>query len=167
MPDMRQHSHCSYCGRPFASQRTWPRHCAHCGNRTYRNPLPVSVVLLPVAGGLLTVRRNRDPGRGQLALPGGFVELPETWQEASTRELLEETGVPISAESIELFRVYSAPDGTILIFGLAPRWIGPLPPFHANGESSERVIVRQPCPLAFSLHTRIVEEYFAEKSPQD
>lgn len=161
---MRQHSHCSYCGHPFASQQSWPRQCAHCGNRTYRNPLPVSVVLLPVAGGLLAVRRDRDPGRGQLALPGGFIELPETWQEAGVRELREETAVTVSAEDIALFRVYSAPDGTILIFGLAPRWVGSLPPFDPNSESSDREIITQPCPLAFSLHTRAVEEYFAAKS---
>lgn len=164
---MKQHSHCSYCGRPFAAEQSWPRQCANCGNRAYRNPLPVGVILLPVGDGLLVVRRNIDPGRGRLALPGGFIELPETWQEAGARELLEETGIPISAEDVELFRVYSAPDDTILIFGLAPQWIGPLPPFDANGESSERVIVTQPCPLAFSLHTRVVDEYFAEKSPQN
>lgn len=163
MQALEQHSHCSFCGYSFGLQQDWPRHCVHCGNRTYRNPLPVSVVLLPVDEGLLTVKRNLDPGRGQLALPGGYIELPETWQEAGARELREETGVSVSAVAIELFRVYSAPDGTLLVFGIAPRWRDPLPPFQADDESSERIIIAEPRPLAFSLHTRAVAEYFAEQ----
>src|SRR5690606_33625987 len=55
-------SHCSYCGRPFRPDAPWPRICTHCGRTTYRNPLPVAVVLLPIDDeGLLVVRRNIDP----------------------------------------------------------------------------------------------------------
>lgn len=128
---------------------------------SYRNPLPVAVTLLPVGGGLLVVRRGREPGRGRLALPGGFVELPETWQEAGARELQEETGVPVGPEAIGLYRVYSTPDGTILIFGLAPPWQGQLPPFTPHSESADRLVLHEPQPMAFPLHTRVVEEYFA------
>ena len=165
MSELRPHSHCSYCGHPFASEQDWPRRCRQCGKRTYRNPLPVSVVLLPVEDGLLAVRRVLDPGRGQLALPGGFIELPESWQEAGARELFEETGVTIDPQTLEPFRVYSAPDGTLLVFGLAPRWQGPLPPFTPGEESSERFVIHEPLPMAFSLHTRVAREYFLD-SPQ-
>ncbi|HZD11658.1 MAG TPA: NUDIX domain-containing protein [Candidatus Binatia bacterium] len=127
---------------------------------TYRNPLPVSIVLLPVEDGLLAVRRDIDPGRGKLALPGGFIELPESWQEAGARELREETGLAIDARGLSSFRVYSAPDGTLLIFGLASPWSGSLPPFNGAEESSERLIIRHTVPMAFSLHTRVVREYF-------
>lgn len=132
---------------------------------TYRNPLPVSVVLLPVADGLLVVRRAIDPGRGQLALPGGFIEIPESWQEAGARELFEETGIRIDPQSLELFDVRSAPDGTLLVFGLAPPYEAPLPSFELGAESSERLIIHQAEPLAFSLHTRVVRDYFQGKGP--
>lgn len=158
-----QYSHCSYCGHPFAADQDWPRSCRQCGNRSYLNPLPVSVVLLPVEQGLLAVRRDLDPGRGELALPGGFIELPETWQEAGARELKEETGVEVDAHLLSAFRVYSAPDGTLLVFGLAPPWRKPLPPFESDGENTERVVICEPCTMAFSLHTLVVEEYFSEK----
>ncbi|NCC30711.1 MAG: NUDIX hydrolase, partial [Chloroflexia bacterium] len=26
----RQHSYCSFCGRPFLDGQRWPRVCAHC-----------------------------------------------------------------------------------------------------------------------------------------
>jgi hypothetical protein len=70
-----QHSHCSYCGHPFEADQAWPRLCAACGNTSFVNPLPVSVVLLPVDDGLLTVRRNIAPQIGQLALPGGHTRI--------------------------------------------------------------------------------------------
>lgn len=33
------------------------------------------------------------PGKGQLAFPGGFVNLNETWDNAVVRELIEETKI--------------------------------------------------------------------------
>jgi ADP-ribose pyrophosphatase YjhB (NUDIX family) len=124
----------------------------------------VSVVLLPVDDGLLVVRRAIAPGRGKLALPGGFIELEESWQEAGARELFEETGIRIDPQLLSPFAVHSAPDGTILIFGLAPPWIGPLPPFTSDDESSARLVIRQAQPMAFSLHTRVVRDYFGQRS---
>lgn len=42
---------------------------------------------------LLLVRRDRAPGAGTWAVPGGRVEVGETLAEAVTRELREETGI--------------------------------------------------------------------------
>lgn len=163
-PAYQKGSHCSTCGAPFLAGQPWPRLCARCGQWSYRNPLPVTVVLLPVGDGVLAVRRAHMPGNGELALPGGFIELPESWQEAGARELLEETGVAISPGSLTVYRVYSAPDGTLLIFALAPpHSADELPPFSPSPEASERVILTAPAQMAFSLHTRVLGEYFSER----
>jgi ADP-ribose pyrophosphatase YjhB (NUDIX family) len=161
----RKDTYCSYCGHRFADNQAWPRQCAHCGEITYRNPLPVSVVLLPVADGLLTVRRTIDPGKGQLALPGGFIERGESWQEAAARELLEETGIHVDKGMIKAYWVRSAPDGTLLVFGLAPA-LAPaaLPVEVPHGEVSELYLLRESAPLAFSLHTQVVAAYFAARA---
>ncbi|GAA2124334.1 NUDIX hydrolase [Glycomyces algeriensis] len=59
---------------------------------------------------VLLIRRANDPFRGQLALPGGFVEADETVEQAAARELFEETGVPKSASRLDTIGVYSRPD---------------------------------------------------------
>lgn len=158
-------SYCSYCGHPFRPDAPWPRTCTHCGRTTYRNPLPVAVVLLPIDDeGLLVVRRDIDPGRGLLALPGGFIELGETWQEAAVRELFEETGITIQPDTLRPFHVASAPDGTLLVFGLAPPYpAADLPPFTPRPECSERLIIRDATNFAFSLHAEAVHLFLENR----
>jgi ADP-ribose pyrophosphatase len=48
-------------------------------------------------GKILLVKRARDPGRGLWAIPGGRLEYGETLQQATEREILEETGITIRA----------------------------------------------------------------------
>lgn len=45
------------------------------------------------SGHVLLVRRAGLPGRGRLAMPGGFLEQKETLLESCTREIHEETGL--------------------------------------------------------------------------
>lgn len=159
----RKNSHCSYCGAAFEGG-PWPRRCAACDRVSYVNPVPVTVVLLPVDDGLLLVRRDFGATKGKLALPGGFVNAGETWQQAGAREVFEETGVRIEPEELELFRVVSAPDDTMLVFAVA-RPIGAvdLPTFIPNEEVSECAICSGPTDLAFPIHTRVAAEYFASR----
>lgn len=56
---------------------------------------------------VLLIQRGNDPFEGAWALPGGFVEVGETVEEACNRELQEETG--ISGRLIGLIGVYSDP----------------------------------------------------------
>jgi ADP-ribose pyrophosphatase YjhB (NUDIX family) len=156
-------SHCSYCGQPFAPDQPWPRHCAACGQVTYRNPTPVAVVLLPVDSGLVVIRRGsgNERGVGQLGLPGGYLDYNETWQAGAARELFEETGLTIEPEELREVRVLSGGHATVLIFGLArPRALAELPPFQPNSEATERLIISRPVPLTFDTHTLVVREYF-------
>ena len=155
-----KNAHCSYCGAMFADA-AWPRRCASCGSVSYLNPIPVTVVLLPVDDGLLLVRRNFGAAKGRLALPGGFVNTGESWQQAGARELLEETGIAVAPEDLSLFGVESAPDDTLLVFAVAPRLASPrLAPFAPNDEVSERVVCDAPEELAFPLHTAAMRAWF-------
>ncbi len=158
-----QHSYCSYCGQRYQPDQPWPRYCVACGNTSYLNPLPVAVVLQPVDEGLLLIRRGIDPHKGRLALPGGFIAIDETWQEAGARELHEETGLIIDPRNIQEFQVRSAEDGTLLIFGLAaPTASRDLPEFVPTVEAAERIVVRHPpARMAFRLHQEAVAEYFS------
>lgn len=156
-----RNSHCSFCGEPYAPEAPWPRACAACGQITYRNPVPVAITLVPVDGGLLVVRRAIEPGRGKLALPGGYINYGEGWQAAGAREVQEETGVNLDPERIREFAVHSAPDGALLVFGLAAALRRQdLAPFKLDAETLEVLVIDRPQELAFSLHTAMVEAYF-------
>jgi ADP-ribose pyrophosphatase YjhB (NUDIX family) len=165
MTGRKKNSFCSYCGGAFSEGQPWPRTCLPCGNISYLNPAPVAVTLLPVDGGLLCVRRTIEPGYGKLALPGGYLEVGETWQAGCVRELLEETGIRITVEEVRLFALHSAAsEGLLLVFGLAsPRRFEDLAAFVANEEVSETVVIPGPVGLAFPLHNRVVGDYFSEQ----
>ena len=129
---------------------------------TYRNPVPVAVAVVPVGEeGLLAVRRAIPPVG--LALPGGYVELGERWQDACARELREETGVEVDPEAIREIRVLSAPDGTLLVFGRTPPVDrAALGAFRASDEASGVEVLAGPREdLVFPLHAQVVREHFS------
>lgn len=162
MPPVKN-SHCSWCGTRFADGPTWPKSCTGCGKTTWLNPLPVAVLVLPVDDGVLLIRRGIEPNKGKLAFPGGFIELEEAWQDAAARELREETGIDVPGSEVRDHRVLSAPDGTVLIFGVASRRSrADLPPFRPTNETTELVIATKPEPLAFPLHERVLRDWFVK-----
>src|SRR5215467_2869257 len=67
--------------------------------------LTVDCVVIDGAGRLLLIRRKNPPYAGKYALPGGFVDVGETVEDACRRELMEETG--IKAGRLALIGVYS------------------------------------------------------------
>ncbi|SFM88324.1 NUDIX domain-containing protein [Methanolobus profundi] len=56
---------------------------------------------------IVLIERKNPPFRGKFALPGGFVDIGETTEEAVAREVMEETGLTI--EIVKLLGVYSEP----------------------------------------------------------
>lgn len=162
MPE--KNSHCSFCGARLPAAGAWPKQCSVCGNKIYLNPLPVVVVLLPMGSGLVVIRRNIDPSKGTLTLPGGYLDRGETWQEGACRELLEETGIGIKGSEIRLYDVQNGLDDTLVIFGLAePQPAAALRPFNSE-ETQEVVLIERPIELGFPMHTEVVKRYFAERA---
>jgi len=157
-----KNSCCSYCGTAFPVGDLWPMACRECGNTSYLNPIPVVVLLVPVGNGLVVARRNIEPQKGTLVLPGGYLDLGETWQEGAARELLEETGIPVSPEEITLYDVSNGLDNTLVISGLAakqPRSC--MKPF-SSPETQEIDLIEEPIELGFPLHNLLIRRYFTE-----
>ncbi len=68
--------------------------------------LTVDAVII-LNGKIVLIKRRNPPYQGNFALPGGFVEIGETTEEATVREVHEETG--LSIKIIKLLGVYSDP----------------------------------------------------------
>lgn len=80
---------------------------------TYDYPRPmvtVDAVVFAMRDGaleVLLIERKNPPFQGTWALPGGFVEMDETLEEAVARELEEETGV--RGVHLEQFHTFGDP----------------------------------------------------------
>ena len=72
----------------------------------YKNPVPAVDLIIEIKGkGLVLIeRRNPPPG---WALPGGFVEVGESLEQAAIREAKEETCLDV--ELLGQFHTYSDP----------------------------------------------------------
>ena len=79
---------------------------------TYQYPRPavtadVAVLRMEGVPEILLVQRKDSPFKEMWALPGGFMEMDETLEEAARRELLEETSV--QAGELLRFDTYDKP----------------------------------------------------------
>ncbi|WP_441248683.1 NUDIX domain-containing protein [Kitasatospora sp. McL0602] len=162
------HSHCHHCGTPYPPGTLgWPRTCTGCAAISYRNPLPVVVVLQPVllpAGEqqLLVIRRTIEPGYGRLALPGGYIDYGESWQQGGARELREETGIEADPADLTLVSTDSdAAGGFLCLFGLLPaRELATLPPSVPTDETDGWLLATRDTQLAFPFHTRVAHSWY-------
>jgi 8-oxo-dGTP diphosphatase len=126
--------------------------------RHYRNPLPAVDVIIERPGGVVLIKRSREPYGW--ALPGGFVEEGETVEEAAVREASEETSLAL--ELIEQFAVYSDPKRdprghTVSIVFIA-RAEGALKASDDAAEAGIFPVSRLPSPLCFD-HPRILDDF--------
>lgn len=96
--------YCPKCGsRHFGEHNEKSKHCDDCGFTYYYNASAATVALIfNERNELLVCRRAKEPAKGTLDLPGGFLDLFETAEEGVAREVREETGMHV-AEARYLF----------------------------------------------------------------
>ena len=120
--------------------------------------LTVDVIIrMPDDGVVLVRRRNRPQG---WALPGGFVDVGETLEEAAVREAREETGLEVELEG--QFHAYSDPGRdprghTVSMVFLGRAAGGPRGASDA-AEARAFPLEELPEPLVFD-HADILEDY--------
>ena len=88
---------CPKCGsKNFLINSNYSKKCLDCSFEYFKNPIiGVAVLVYNESGKILCLQRERNPGKGLLGLPGGFVDLGESIEEAAIREVKEETGIEI------------------------------------------------------------------------
>jgi ADP-ribose pyrophosphatase YjhB (NUDIX family) len=89
--------YCPQCGQPRKAETPLqPFHCGACDFHYYFNAcLAVAAILLGPDDRALFVRRAHEPAKGRLAVPGGFVDLGETAEDALRREIKEEVNLEV------------------------------------------------------------------------
>lgn len=162
MSARQPHSHCHFCGAAYTDLSSYPRTCPACGEMFWSNPIPVAVVAVKMETGVLIIQRGIEPAKGHWALPGGFLETGETWQQGACREVLEETGFQLPIDEIELVYALSAARTRQLILFCTTK-----SRFRFNDftfmPSEETLAVRimsEPERLAFPAHAEFAQRFF-------
>ncbi|RLA84826.1 MAG: NUDIX hydrolase [Deltaproteobacteria bacterium] len=139
--------------------------CPNCGTEVhiYHNPFPTVDVIIEEEGGVVLVKRKKDPRLW--ALPGGFCEYGESLEEAARREAREETGLEV--ELLEQFYSYSDPTRDPRQHNISTVFVArPKGGALRAGDDAEEVGIftetSLPLPLAFD-HERILRDYFRWK----
>jgi hypothetical protein len=159
-------SHCSWCGSKFTEQTTWPRKCYVCWNESYKNPIPIVVSIIGVGEhgtSLLIQQRNIEPKKGEWALPSGYINFGESWQEAAVRENKEEMNFDSVPEDYELWGIKRPLSGNMLIFCKYKRLIYKEPILQLFKPNEEVIAIdfyMGNSELAFPTHNECVKEYF-------
>ena len=94
---LNQFKYCPKCGSAaFEIHNEKSKQCTDCGFVYYFNPSSATVALiLNEKDELLVCRRAKEPAKGTLDLPGGFIDMNETGEEGVSREVEEETGLKV------------------------------------------------------------------------
>lgn len=89
--------YCPVCGSArFEVHNFKSKACADCGFVYYGNPSSATAAfIVNDKDELLAVRRAKEPAKGTLDLPGGFVDFGEDCEQGMRREIEEETGLVV------------------------------------------------------------------------
>lgn len=110
---LHQFRFCPKCGSEnFVENNAKSKKCSDCGFTYYFNSSAAVVAVIENAEGeILVATRAKEPAKGTFDLPGGFIDMYESAEDAVRREIREETRLFItSAEylfSIPNIYVYS------------------------------------------------------------
>ena len=89
---------CPRCGIESLQKRSEKEFACDCGFHYFQNVASAVMVALCWQDEVLVAVRARNPGKGLLDLPGGFVDPGESLEGALVRELQEELGLDVSAQ---------------------------------------------------------------------
>jgi len=153
---------CPVCGTELSLKIVEDRKrevCSTCGWINYENPLPCAAALVRnTKGEILLVKRGVEPGKGEWALPSGFIEIDETPEKACIRELREETG--LEGRIVRLVGVYSQESvmyKNVLIAGYEVKAKGI--PYPGSDSASVRFFSPDELPqIAFPSHLKMIKD---------
>jgi ADP-ribose pyrophosphatase YjhB (NUDIX family) len=100
--------YCPACGSPDIRFEGGKVFRCSCGFVYYHNTAAATGCVIDTGGAILLLVRGKEPGRGKLDLPGGFVDPGEGALEGLRRELREEIGWEPPQPDLEAFRLFAS-----------------------------------------------------------
>lgn len=86
---------CPQCGSPTQRPVENPFACPQCNFVFYFSPTVAVGAIITRGDEILFLVRGKDPGKGKLGLPGGFVDAGETLESSLAREVFEEASLTV------------------------------------------------------------------------
>ncbi|WP_457574066.1 NUDIX domain-containing protein [Desulfolithobacter sp.] len=137
--------------------------CPRCGTEIpiYRNPVPTVDIIIETGEGIVLIER-RNPPFGW-ALPGGFVDYGESFEEAAIREAKEETGLDVAL--VRQFHTYSDPGRDPRQHTASTVFIARARGNPQGGDDARRaeIFTRDRLPDLVFDHGKILSDYFGNR----
>lgn len=90
---------CPQCGAPRVAENVGriPLRCERCALVYFFNPTVAAAAWVSDSEGrVLLIRRAHEPAKGKFGIPGGFIDIGETAEQALRREVQEEVGLQVT-----------------------------------------------------------------------
>ena len=138
--------------------------CPSCGVtvQLFKNPAPTVDIIIETEGGIVLIERKNPPFGW--ALPGGFVDYGESFEDAARREALEETGLTVCL-TLQL-HTYSNPERDARQHTASTVFVatGSGQPVAADDAGKAAVFFQHNLPALAFDHAQILRDYFRYKS---
>jgi 8-oxo-dGTP diphosphatase len=127
----------------------------------FRKTIPAVDIIIEKKGKIVLIKRNTEPFKDMLALPGGRLKHRETVEAAAIREAEEETSLKVKLK--EILGVYSSPErdprNTITTVFIAEPAEGKI----KAGSDAKKVFWVKPNKINFKKlafdHKKIIKDY--------
>ena len=137
--------------------------CPHCQQEIaiHRNPAPTVDIIIEIDGKIVLIERKNPPFGW--ALPGGFVDYGESFEQAAQREAWEETGLAVTR--LKQFHTYSRPDRDARQHTASTVYIAQAQGIPQAGDDAGRaaLFTEDELPLLVFDHAEILTDYHAAK----
>lgn len=139
--------------------------CPHCqvAIKVYKYPIPTVDIIIEIDTKIVLIKR-KNPPLGW-AIPGGFVDYGESYEEAAAREAKEETG--LNVQNLRQFHTYSQPDRDDRFHTASTVFIAQATgiPKGMDDAAEARLFKKNSLPELVFDHEIIVTDYFNSLSP--
>ncbi len=171
----RNHRHCGRCGQTTVIENAGHlRRCIGCGFESFPRTDPAVIMLVHDGGDRCLLGRQASWPEGVFSTLAGFVEPGESLEMAVAREVVEETGVAVTAAHYHSSQPWPFPMSIMLGFWAEARYAGEVSARDQELEQArwfsvpelEQALatreVRLPPPM--SIARRLIDDWLAEQS---